>query len=182
MTPILAAALGSIGTIVAAARADRLVVPSVGDREIAGCRVSIVLVGVDPTSPISRTIDGMTGNLGFSHVYFDPCRAREGRHAVIDYTVARGVHWAPPQIYENRDRVRVALDERTGAELLGCVRTRIGRPLRVSALATGTDSAATCVGLIVACLPGDWQDALRSHVVGPCISPNTLASFFGVRR
>jgi hypothetical protein len=36
------------------------------------------------------------------------------------------------------------------------------------------------VGLIVGCLPWHLQQRLRAYQVGPCISPNTIAAFFGV--
>lgn len=182
MTPLLAACMSTLSTLVAVANSD----PLPGKRDELGpvtspCNLAIVLVGVDD-SRISQQIDRMTGGLGFSHSYFDPCRVDEiGVRRVVGYSVARGVHWADEDEYKSgRRKVRIELDATTGAEIWGCVRTRFGRPLRVSSLVLGVDSAATCVGLIVACLPYAMQQELRAVQVGPCISPNTLARYFGV--
>jgi len=182
VTPLIAACLSSLGTIAAIAQTDRL--PTSRDEleaVLEPCRMAIVLVGIDGTR-VSRTIDAMTGGLGWSHCYFDPCRRdAQGRRRVIGYTVAKGVHWADPATYKNgRKHARIELDATTGAEVWGCVRTRIGRPLRVSALVLGVPSAATCVGLVVGCLPWRIQERLRAMQKGPCISPNTLAAFYGV--
>lgn len=179
---LVAACAGAMATIAAVAHADPL--PSAVDELVPTdypCNVAIVLVGVDGTR-VAQTIDRLTGGGGFSHCYIDPCRVDEqGRRRVIGYTVANGVHWTDPATYKTgRRHVRVELDERTGAELWGCVRARIGRPLRVSSLLLGVDSAATCVGLVVGCLPLRLQQQLRELQVGPCISPNTLAAYFGV--
>lgn len=147
---------------------------------LEACTASLVLVGVDRSSRVSRTIDAVTGYDGFSHTYVDPCRTVDGRHTVIDYTVRDGVHWASPDIYADRRRVAINLDARTAAELWGCVRARIGRPLRVAPLIFGRDSQSTCIGLVVACLPTSLRQQLEAVRVGPCISPNTLARFFKV--
>ncbi len=182
MTPLLAACMSTISTLVAVANSDPL--PGPRDELVPApypCKLAIVLVAADD-SRISRTIDSMTGGRGFSHCYFDPCRVDElGNRRVVGYSVARGVHWADANEYKSdRRQVRVELEERAGAEIWGCVRTRFGRPLRVSSLVLGVDSAATCVGLIVACLPYAMQQDLKAMQVGPCISPNTLAAYFGV--
>lgn len=144
------------------------------------CTVSLVLVGVDPTSTTSVLVDRLTGGDGFSHVYVDPCRELDGEPRVIDYTVSRGVHWASPDIYAERRRVRVPLDVVTGSELWGCVRARLGRPFRVGPMALANDSVSTCVGLVVSCLPGRIVERLHAFRRGPCLSPNTLARFFRV--
>jgi hypothetical protein len=146
---------------------------------LESCTVSLVLVGADD-SILSRMIDRATGRGGFSHVYVDPCRTVNGKPRVIDYTVARGVHWASPNIYRKRRRVRLELDAATGAELWGCVRSRIGRPFRMLPMAIAGGSAASCVGLVVSCMPGWLRTELEARRVGPCISPNTLAAFAGI--
>lgn len=182
MTPLVAACMASLSTLAVVGASDPL--PGPRDELVPDprpCNVAIVLVASDGSS-VSRTIDAMTGGLGFSHCYVDPCRVDErGESMVVGYSVARGVHWQRASEYKpTRRHVRIELDARTGAEVWGCVRTRFGRPLRASAIAFGIDSASTCVGLVVSCLPYAMQQRMRRYQVGPCISPNTLAAFFGV--
>lgn len=179
-------ALASLSTLSVVARRDALFANT--DRRdmhrADACDVAIVLLAVDPADPVSVAIDNRTGRRGFSHAYVDPCRVDdEGRSMVIGYTVARGVHWEYADRYKpTRARVRVKLDAVTGGELWGCVRARIGRPLQVESVVLGIDTASSCVGLIVACLPFAVQDKLRALQEGPCVSPNTLARYFGVAR
>lgn len=182
MTPIVAACVASLTTMAAMAERDRLRPPSdVMDAVGPTCAMAIVLVAADD-SAIARAIDATTGRLGWSHVYFDPCVTDgDGRRRVIAYTVRDGVHWTDPNVYKsNRTHARIDLDPRTGGEILGCIRMRLGRPFRVSHLLRGIDSAATCVGLLVSCMPWKMQQELRAVQVGPCISPNTIAAYFGV--
>lgn len=146
---------------------------------IAQCRVALVLVATDPRDPLSATIDDVTGNLGWSHVYVDPCmRIDGGRATIIDFDVRRGVHWSTDGVYAKRRRVRIELDPSTAAQVIGCVRARVRQPWSVETF--GIDESVNCVGMVVGCLPWDLQEKLRELQVGPCISPNTLAAFFGV--
>lgn len=144
------------------------------------CSVSIVLVAVDPSDRVSVAVDRVTGRRGWSHCYVDPCRTRDGVVSIVDYTVRRGVHWSLPQRYASRERVAIRLDPVTASELWGCVRGRIGKAWDAGPLLVGQESAATCVGLVVACLPGAMRDRLEPLREGPCLSPNTLARFFGL--
>lgn len=181
MTPLIAACLSSLGTIAAIANGDRLPTNRVEYHPVRECQIAIMLVASDGT-PVARAIDASTGGLGWTHCFIDPCRVdAEGQRMVLGYTVANGVHWATLEGYKSeRKRARIELDARTGAEVWGCARARLGKPLRVSSLVLGVPSAATCVGLVVECLPFRMQQALRARQVGPCISPNTLAAFFGI--
>lgn len=181
MTPFVAACVSALTTIATMASNDPLPLDVDEHHLEVGCKISIVLVRSDG-SLVSRTIDAMTGGYGFSHCYVDPCRSNAaGEPMVVGYSPKLGVHWQRASDYKpERQRVRVELDERTGAELWGCVRTRFGRPLKIGALAMGLDSAGTCVGLVVGCLPSKLRTELRAMQVGPCISPNTLAAYFGV--
>lgn len=177
---LLAAITGALAAFDRVARADPL--PPLDDSALLGaCTSALVLVGVD-RSRVSRAINAVTGRDGFSHVYVDPCRTIDGKRLIVDYTVRRGVHWADPSTYVGRRRVRIELDATTAGELWGCVRARFGQPLRVAPLVFGRDSSATCIGLVVACLPSLLRANLEIHRVGPCISPNTLARFFGVTK
>lgn len=144
------------------------------------CTLSIVLVGVDASSRVSTAIDAATGRRGFSHVLFDPCRERDGTPLVVDYTMRRGVHWSSLDTYDGRRLERVELDAQTGLETWGCVRAHLGRPFRGVELAAGNAEAGSCVGLIVKCLPWSLQQAMVPLIEGPCVSPNTLARYFGV--
>lgn len=180
MTPLIAACLSSLGTIATLAQSDRLPAIRVEHEAVRECQIAIVLVAADSTA-VARAIDGATGGLGWSHCFIDPCRVDKGKRMVIGYTVANGVHWATLDGYKaERKRARIELDARTGAEVWGCARARLGKPLKVSSLVLGVPSAATCVGLVVECLPFRMQANLSARKVGPCISPNTLAAFFGV--
>jgi hypothetical protein len=147
-----------------------------------GCRVAIVLCGRDESSAVSRTIDDMTGRRGFSHVYLDPCRVdAHGQRMVVGYTAAKGVHWSRADEYKpERRHVRIELEPTTAREVWGCVRSQLGRPMNIGALVLGVDSRATCVGLIVACLPWSMQEDLHALKIGPCISPNTIAEYFAL--
>lgn len=145
------------------------------------CTMAIVLVASDG-SATARAIDATTGGLGWTHVYLDPCRTdTSGRPVAIGYTLASGVHWMDPRIYKsNRKQARIDLDPRTGAEIFGCVRARLGKPFSVLDLIRGARSNATCVGLVVGCMPWELQRKLAAVQVGPCVSPNTISTFFGV--
>jgi hypothetical protein len=182
VTPFIAACISSLTTIATMSANDPLPPPRDElDASPSPCSIAIVLVRSDG-SLVSRTIDAMTGGYGFSHVYVDPCRVNaQGESMVVGYSPRLGVHWQRAADYKpERVHVRVELDERTGAELWGCVRTRFGRPLKIGAIAMGLDSAGTCVGLVVGCLPMRLQDELRKLQIGPCISPNTLAAYYGL--
>jgi hypothetical protein len=187
MTSFVVWCLASLSTLGLVARRDALF-SSDDPRDMQradACDVAIVLVAVDPADPVSTAIDARTGRRGFSHVYVDPCRIEpgSGRRMVVGYSVARGVHWSYADKYKpTRDRVRVRLDAATGSELWGCVRSRIGKPLHVESVVLGIDTASSCVGLIVTCLPFAVQAKLRALQEGPCVSPNTLARYFGVAR
>lgn len=176
------AVLSTLANMANAGASDRLILRGSDLDPVADCRMAIVLVSADRT-PTARAIDRVTGKGGWSHVYFDPCRQTpQGERRVVAYTMREGVHWTDPATYKRAGRVhaRIDLDDRTATEIWGCVRARMGRPFRVSHLVAGVDSAATCVGLIVGCLPWAMQERLAKIKVGPCISPNTLATFFGV--
>jgi hypothetical protein len=143
------------------------------------CAMSIVLVGVDG-SRVSRAVDDATGGLGWSHVLFDPCRREGERSMVVDYTVRGGVHWSTLEPYARRRLEYIALDPVAAGETWGCIRSKLGRPFRPLDLVAGHSEAGSCVGLIVSCLPWSMQEAMRPLIVGPCISPNTIAAYFGV--
>lgn len=183
MTIATAVAGMMLGSVAGALR-DRLTSrprDRVDMREVPGCTMAIVLLGRDD-SAVSRTIDDMTGRRGFSHVYLDPCRMNAaGERMVIGYTAAKGVHWERESNYKpKRRRARVELEPNTAREVWGCVRSRLGRPMNTTALMLGVDSPATCVGLIVACLPWSMQEDLHALKIGPCISPNTIAEYFAL--
>jgi hypothetical protein len=152
-------------------------------QDVPQCRMAIVLLARDG-SAVSRTIDDMTGKRGFSHVYLDPCRANAaGERMVVGYTAARGVHWEREADNKpERGRARIELEPEVAREVWGCVRSRLGQPMNVTALVLGMDHRATCVGLIVACLPWEMQSQLHALKVGPCVSPNTIAEYFGVHK
>lgn len=179
-TTVAGAMIGAVAT----ALSDRLT-SRPGDRmdmtELPGCTMAIVLLGRDG-SAVSRTIDDMTGRLGFSHVYLDPCRVNgSGERMVVGYTATRGVHWERAAAYKpERRQARIDLEASTAREVWGCVRSQLGRPMNKTALALGIDSRATCVGLIVSCLPWSMQEDLHALKIGPCISPNTLAEYFAI--
>lgn len=141
------------------------------------CRASLVLVGVD-NDPLSRTIDDITGSLGFSHVYLDPCLAVDGERAIIDFDVRRGVHWSTVDAYAHRPRRRVELPADLAQQILGCAQARIRQPLSIETF--GIDESVNCVGMILGCMPWALLEELRALQVGPCISPNTLAAYFEV--
>lgn len=174
--------VGALVSATAAAMRERAT--RVGERHDfeprPACSMSIVLVGVDPESRTSAAIDKATGSRGFSHVLFDPCRSHDGRALVVDYTMRHGVHWATLDAYAHRRIERVQLDAQTGLETWGCVRASLGKQFRTLELVAGNSEAGSCVGLIVRCLPWSLQEAMRPLVEGPCVSPNTLARFFGV--
>jgi hypothetical protein len=157
-----------------ASAADHRVAPALRP----GCRGALVLVAVD-TDPLSLAIDDLTGALGWSHVYLDPCVSIAGKPAILDFTVRRGVHWSSPDAYAKRERRRIELDPQTAAETIACAQARIRQPLSIETF--GIDEPINCVGMIVACLPWHAQEQLRALQVGPCVSPNTLAAFFGVQ-
>lgn len=174
----------SLATMTALAWRDR-----VGSRpdartdhlEVGDCRVSIVLIGRDEESAVSRAIDDVTGSLGFSHLLLDPCRVdAQQRRMFVDYTAARGVHWTTLQPYAHRRVVSIPLPDPLATEVWGCTRARLGQPMNVQALALGLDTRASCVGLIVSCLPWSMQRELHKRRVGPCVSPNTIALAYGV--
>lgn len=143
------------------------------------CEVSLVIVGTDPDSLASRTVDALTGRRGFSHVYLDLCLEVDGRHRVVDYSIENGVHFAMPDAYAARRRVWITLPPQRGADLWSCVKGRMARPLRVMPLALG-NVEDTCIGLVVACMPADFRTELEALREGPCVSPNTLARWAGV--
>lgn len=148
---------------------------------VEDCEVAIVLVGRDDKDPVSRAIDDMTGRRGFSHVLLDACRVDEhGRRVAVDYTVRHGVHWSTLDQYRHRRIVSIPLPFPIGLEVWGCVRAQLGRPMDVAAIALGIDTRASCVGLIVACLPWSMQEDLLALRRGPCVSPNTLAEYWGI--
>lgn len=145
------------------------------------CTVSLVLVGVDPSSPISTGIDAKTGRAGFSHVYLDACRVDElGRRVVIDYTAARGVHWSDASGYAARAKATIELGGELGAEVFGCVASKLGAPFRIAPLIAMVENDTTCTGLIVHCMPPALRRELRDRTGDRCVSPNDLARFFGV--
>lgn len=154
---------------------DRRDLDSVGD-----CEMAIVLVGRDDASVVSRTIDDMTGALGWSHVLLDPCRVENGERLFVDYTAGEGVHWTTLERYAHRRMASIPLPEPLASEVWGCTRARLGRPMSVPALALGLETQASCVGLIVSCLPWAMQRELHRRRVGPCVSPNTIALAYGV--
>lgn len=145
---------------------------------VPDCRPSLGLVRVDPASVVSKMVDRLTGSRGYSHVYVDPCRTIDGKRMVIDYTPLRGVHWAPVNVYANRQVDFVKLDDQQAMEVWGCVRSRIGRPFKVAPMVLAAPSVANCVGLVVSCMPGDIRRELDKLREGPCVSPNTLARYF----
>jgi len=159
--------------------ADSSPVVAVGEFPLS-CSIALVLVGVDTSSLASRTVDAVTGRRGFSHVYLDLCLAVDGRHRVIDYTITDGVHFAIPEKYAACRREWVTLPAVLGAEVWACVRARMARPLRVLPLALGNNDD-TCIGLVVACMPERFRAELEILREGPCVSPNTLARWAGVK-
>lgn len=170
-----------VGALMAADRVSREALPLLDTTTpVEDCRVSLGLVGVDSRSPISRSVDRYTGRRGFSHVFVDPCRSVDGVRSIVNYTVTRGVHWAPASTYAGRRVELVELDEQTGRELWGCVRGRIGRPFALGPMAVAFPTAANCVGLVVSCLPGTLRAQLAPLIEGVCLSPNTLARYYGV--
>lgn len=160
------------------ARAHELV-PAPRLEAAPDCLPALVVVGVDPRSPVSRAVDKATGERGFSHVYVDPCVALDGRHAIVDYTVRRGLHLASPSTYDGRRLLRVELQPDDARALWACVRGRMGKPLRVTPLVFGRESKSTCIGVVVACMPPSFRAALEPLREGPCISPNTVARWVG---
>lgn len=158
-------------------RADGLPPPD-ATMPVIDCKPSLGVVAVDDASPVSRAVDKLTGRRGYSHVYVDPCRTLEGRRVIVDYTPSKGVHWAPIDAYARRRVELVELGDGDAAELWGCVRSRIGRPFRIAPMVVAFPSVANCVGLIVACMPGDMRRELDKLREGPCVSPNTLARYF----
>lgn len=168
------AALRSFGTA-----AERDVVQPDASVPADRCTSALVLVGVD-RSPLSKAIDKLTGGRGFSHVYVDPCRVVDGERRVVDYSVRHGVTWASPDVYRSRRRVRVELSPAASAMLWPCIRARMGRPLRILPLALAGDANATCIGLVLTCMPAEFRAMLEELREGPCVSPNTLARWAGV--
>lgn len=171
--------IGALTTVAAAVRADAMPYEADDGTPVPDCRVAVVLVATDPASWVSRLVDRVTGNRGYSHVYIDPCRAK-GRDDIIDFTPMRGVHWSTSKKYEGRPRVRFELDGDDASALWGCVRARIGHAWRLPIMLGPRESAATCVGLAASCMPSTMRSQLESLREGPCLSPNTLARYFGV--
>jgi len=171
--------IGALSAVAAATRVEALPL-SFDDGEVQlGCRAAFVLVATDASSWTSRAVDRVTGRRGFSHVYVDPCR-RRGDADIVDFTPALGVHWASSEKYAGRRRVRVELDNDDALALWGCVRARVGHPWRLPLMLGPRESAATCVGLVASCLPSWMRAELEELREGPCLSPNTLARYFGV--
>jgi hypothetical protein len=175
----LALVIGALGAMRVLERSPRL--PPVDLTTLRpDCRVALVVVGVDPASFISRAVDRVTGRGGYSHVYIDTCRELDGRPVVIDYTMRRGVHYGDPSAYASRPRLRIELDPLTAAQVEGCARARIGSRFELYPMALRS-SAATCVGLVVSCLPPWMRAELETMRKGPCISPNTVAAWARAR-
>lgn len=145
---------------------------------IDACTAALVIVGIDG-SAVARTVNRATGERGFSHAYIDPCQSVDGEHRVVDYSVAHGVHWADPEIYAHRRRVRINLSAQQAAAMWPCVYAKLGKPLKWWRVIIG-EIEDTCIGLLVTCLPAELQAELASLREGPCLSPNTLARWAGV--
>lgn len=147
----------------------------------ATCQIAIVLVASDDTF-VARRIDEMTGKGGWTHVYLDTCDIDEaGEPVAISYTLARGVHRMDPRVYKSdRKQVRIVLDPSTAYQVAQCVRARVGAPFRLLDLLRGVESEGTCVGLVTSCMPAWLRERIESVKVGPCVSPNAIATYFGV--
>jgi len=181
---VIGFAIGSMMTLAALASAARSGSSAEREREVVRlprCTVSLVLVGVDDDSAVSRVIDETTGGQGFSHAYLDPCRfdPQTGARVFVDYNNARGLHWTT-ESYRGRGLARVYFDGELGDEVFGCVASKLGAPFNVATLVAGVESEQTCAGLIVHCLPPAMRRTLREAAGTRCVSPNDLSIFFNV--
>lgn len=141
--------------------------------------VAIVLVQAD-TSPVSSTIDRISGGGGFSHCYLDVShRLPDGVSLIVDYQPGAGVHYARDDAYRARGRARIELGGTLGEQLWGCVRARLGDPFDAAGALVGRSTLGTCSGLLFGCLPPALQRSLGAS--GRQIAPNDLARFFGAR-
>lgn len=136
--------------------------------------VVLLLIASDG-SPIGDAIDRASGGLGFSHVAIDAGHP----DAILDYRPGAGVHWAPRDRYAGRAQAKVELVGRTGEQLYGCARARLGQPFDAAGLILHTDSLANCCGLVVGCLPPGLFAELGG--AGRPIAPNDLARLFGAQ-
>lgn len=182
-SPVIAFAIGSMMTLATLASAARSPRPAEREREVVRlprCSVSLVLVGAD-SSATSRAVDVATGGRGFSHAYLDPCRfdPETGVRVFVDYNNASGLHWTT-ESYRGRGLARVYFDGSLGDEVFGCVASKLGAPFNVAPLVAGVESAQTCAGLIVHCLPPAMRRTLREAAGTRCVSPNDLSVFFDV--
>ncbi len=139
-----------------------------------GAEVAILLVASDG-SPVADAIDRASGRLGYSHVAIDAGHPT----AILDYRPGAGVHWAPRDRYAERAQARVVLTGRTGEQLFGCARSRLGQPFDAAGLLLHTTSLANCCGLVVGCLPPAIYGELGGS--GRPIAPNDLARLFGAQ-
>lgn len=180
---MIGAVIGAVGTWAVLANAG-----SRGDKRersrdverLPMCNISLVLVAADD-SAVAQAIDWRTGGHGFSHAYLDGCRIDRatGRRVVIDYTAGRGLHWTDASAYARRGAAVVEFAGELGAEIYGCVASKLGAPFKVAPLLAGVESEHTCAGLIVHCLPPALRRSLREAAGHRCVSPNDLAVYFG---
>jgi len=139
--------------------------------------VTLVLVASDG-SPVSSSIDAISGSLGYSHCYLDVGHVLpDGRRMIVDYQPGAGVHYAHDDAYRERAQARIVLAGELGSEIWGCVRSRLGQPFNAAGALLGQSTMCTCSGLIYGCLPADVRGKLTTS--GRPIAPNDLARVLG---
>ena len=145
------------------------------------CGVSILLW--EPASVEGRSIDAVTGGVGFSHVALDACEVdSQGASLVIDCRPAVGVTRIPLYDYGERKPTRVWLPLMAGRELYGCVRGRIGLPYDALGLVlpkTGPVGGVVCSQLVFECMPDSLRKKVPPWPPSRPVAPNDLARGFG---
>ena len=160
-----------------------------------------------PRNEIGRTISGLTGRYGYSHLAIDCGEIDEptGRPVMIEATVGPGVHYAFQDEYGKRPFARVPL-WKTGVDVeqfCECVHDKVGEKFDdLEAITLGIlDNPARqiCSDLATVCLPKEMREEIaRCHkkaVIHPLsavrdekqgsgfrlfMSPNGFAEFFGI--
>jgi hypothetical protein len=162
-----------------------------------------------PRNEIGRTISGLTGRYGYSHLTIDCGEIDEptGRPVMIEATVGPGVHYAFLDEYGKRPFARVPLWKigMDVQEFCECIHQKVGEKFDdLEAITLGIlDNPARqiCSDLATVCLPTELRDeiarchqkavihplsAVRDEKPGPgsrlFMSPNGFAEFLGVPR
>jgi hypothetical protein len=162
-----------------------------------------------PRNEVGRTISGLTGRYGYSHLAID-CGEIDrptGRRVMIEATVGLGVHYAFQDEYGQRPFARVPLGTTSidVQKFCECIRAKVGEKFDdLEAISLGIlDNPARqiCSDLATVCLPDEmYQEIARCHrkaVIHPLsavrenkpgtgyrlfMSPNGFAEFLGVPR